>query len=63
MGRRGESAGSAAVFIIVVALLIVLYMVFLPEQERERLLQDGGEFGRRGCWCAFVGATHWCDFA
>ncbi len=49
-GRRGQirpgGAGSAAVFIAIVATLIIIYILFLPPEERDRILGDNGPGGQ-----------------
>jgi hypothetical protein len=39
-GRKGQSAGAVSTFLILLAGLIVLYILFLPAGERQALLQD-----------------------
>lgn len=47
--RRGQSASSAAIFIAVLAGLLVLYILFLPPADRDALLFGGSDgFGGSG---------------
>src|SRR3989344_1746759 len=39
MKKSQTSAGSIAVFIVLIALFMVLYLIFIPPADRERLLQ------------------------
>lgn len=48
--KRGQSASSTAVLILLITVLIVLYILFLPPTEREQLLEgeDGADGESRG---------------
>ncbi len=47
--RRGQSdASGAATLLVIIAVMILLYLVFIPAQERQKLLDGTGEDDRPG---------------
>jgi hypothetical protein len=46
--RKGQSSSSAAAFIAIMTVLIILYILFLPPDIRDELLSDGGSGGSGG---------------
>ena len=49
MNRKGQAkgAGGAAIFVLLLAVFILLYMIFISPAEREKLLNQDGEEGNK----------------
>ena len=45
MGKKGQGGSGAAWLVSLIALFLIIYVILLPEQEKENLLRDPGRVG------------------
>jgi hypothetical protein len=46
--KRGQNAGSAAIFVIIITVMVILYLVFLPPEDRANLLGESSSGSGNG---------------